>query len=177
MGIQIGAKPDSGFDNPLGMLVDCHRRIEHFLGILCLVAERAQNRSLTAEEAAAVHAALSYFETGGKRHTADEEESLFPRLLAAGSFAELAALEQDHQHAGGLHDEVEALYRAWIAAGRLPGEEHQRLLAATGRLRDLYAAHIRIEDNVVFPKAAQVLDKQAIAALGQEFRARRQASH
>ena len=31
MGIQIGAKPDSGFDDPIGMLKDCHRRIEHFL--------------------------------------------------------------------------------------------------------------------------------------------------
>ena len=41
MSVQIGAKPDSGFDDPLGMLKDCHRRIEHFLGILRLVAERA----------------------------------------------------------------------------------------------------------------------------------------
>jgi hypothetical protein len=76
--IQIGAKPDSGFDDPLGMLKDCHRRIEHFLGILCLVAERAQGRDLTEEEIAAVGAALNYFRLGGHRHTADEEESLFP---------------------------------------------------------------------------------------------------
>jgi len=34
MAIQIGAKPDSGFDDPIGMLKDCHRRIERFLGIL-----------------------------------------------------------------------------------------------------------------------------------------------
>ena len=39
MGIQISAKPDSGFDDPLGMLKDCHRRIEHFLDIFCIVAE------------------------------------------------------------------------------------------------------------------------------------------
>lgn len=39
MGIQIGAKPDSGFDDPPGMLKDGRRRIEHFLGILCVVAE------------------------------------------------------------------------------------------------------------------------------------------
>jgi hypothetical protein len=50
MAIQIGAKRDSGFDDPLGMLKDCHRRIENFLGILCVVVERAQGRSLTGEE-------------------------------------------------------------------------------------------------------------------------------
>jgi hypothetical protein len=80
MAIQIGAKPDSGFDNPIGMLKDCHRRIESFLGILGVVVDRAQSRSLTGEERDAVQAALQYFRTGGQRHTVDEEESLFPRL-------------------------------------------------------------------------------------------------
>jgi hypothetical protein len=49
MAVQIGAKPDSGFDDPIGMLKDCHRRIEHFLDILCLVAERAHARALPAK--------------------------------------------------------------------------------------------------------------------------------
>ena len=59
MAIQIGAKPDSGFDDPIGMLKDCHRRIESFLGILCVVVDRAQGRSLADEERDAVKAALS----------------------------------------------------------------------------------------------------------------------
>jgi hemerythrin-like domain-containing protein len=174
MGIQIGAKPDSGFDDPLGMLKDCHRRIEHFLGILCIVAERAWGRTLTEEESSAVTAALAYFQTGGKRHTADEEESLFPRLLATGAFAELERLEHDHVEAGELHAEVETLYRSWIA-GEIPSSEAgQRLLDATDRLRALYEAHIQIEDNTVFPRAAAVLDHPVIEAIGEEFRVRRQ---
>lgn len=99
MAIQIGAKPDSGFDNPIGMLKDCHRRIEHFLDILCLVAERGHARSLTGEERSAVQAALQYFHVGGERHTADEEESLFPRLrgeLTTGNLEEIDCLESDH---------------------------------------------------------------------------------
>ena len=32
--LQIGAAPDHDFDEPLGLLSDCHRRIEHFLDIL-----------------------------------------------------------------------------------------------------------------------------------------------
>ena len=64
MAIQIGAKPDSGFDDPLGMLKDCHRRIENFLGILCVVVERAQGRNLTGEERDTVQAALQYFRSG-----------------------------------------------------------------------------------------------------------------
>jgi iron-sulfur cluster repair protein YtfE (RIC family) len=172
--IQIGAKPDSGFDDPLGMLKDCHRRIEHFLQILCFVAERAHGRILTGEEAAAVEAALNYFRVGGRRHTEDEEQSLFPRLMAAGGFAEIDRLEQDHAEADEVHAEVEGLYLSWISSGSLGESEHRRLLSSTGRLRSLYQAHIQIEDNVVFPKAARILDKGAIGAIGQEFRVRRQ---
>ena len=46
MAIQIGGKPDSGFDDPIGMLIDCHRRIERFLHVLCVVASRARNIEL-----------------------------------------------------------------------------------------------------------------------------------
>jgi len=173
MGIQIGAKPDSGFNDPLGMLKDCHRRIEHFLGILCIVAERAQRRGLTEEESAAIESALNYFRVGGLRHTADEEESLFPRLIAAGGFAELGRLEDYHVEANRLHAEVERLYQTWIGLGSLSEDKTSRLLGATGRLRDLYQSHIQVEDNVIFPQAAQVLDRDAIEAIGQEFRTRR----
>ena len=121
MAIQIGAKPDSGFDDPIGMLKDCHRRIESFLGILCVVVGRAQGRSLTTEESDAVKAALQYFRTGGQRHTADEEESLFPRLREsdASSIAEIDRLEDDHREANDLHVSVERLYLVWIASGRI----------------------------------------------------------
>ena len=127
MAIQIGAKPDSGFDDPIGMLKDCHRRIESFLGILCVVVDRAQGRSLADEERNAVKAALEYFRTGGQRHTADEEESLFPRLRKsnAKSFEEIDRLEDEHREANDLHGSVERLYSAWIESGGLGSEEAQ----------------------------------------------------
>jgi hemerythrin-like domain-containing protein len=181
MPVQIGAPPDSGFDDPIGMLKDCHRRIEYFLQILCLVVERAQSsgqlRALTNEEATAVESALHYFRVGGKRHNEDEEESLFPRLRAEWavcSFEEIAGLEGDHRAANDLHSQVEKLYQSWIADGKLSAEDGQHLLAATRRLKNLYAEHIKIEEEIVFPLAAEVLDPKAIDAIGAEFRARRQ---
>lgn len=176
MGIQIGAKPDSGFDDPLGMLKDCHRRIERFLGILCLVVERAQGRQLTNEEKTATEAALHYFNDGGQRHTADEEESLFPRLRAASSQVDdtLNALELDHQDAGKLHGLVDELYQRWIAVDALSDKETHELLSATGRLKNLYRNHIQIEETQVFPYASEALDPLSIATLGSELEARRQ---
>lgn len=176
MAIQIGARPDSGFDDPIGMLKDCHRRIERFLHILWVVANRAAGRALTDEEAAAVQSALHYFRQGGQRHTADEEESLFPRLRAesaAGHFEELGGLESDHRQANSLHAVVETLYLAWISIGLQSPEDEERLLYAIEQLEHLYKGHIQVEEQVVFPHAAQMLDSGTIAAIGQEFRARR----
>src|ERR1035437_4282242 len=175
MAIQIGGKPDSGFDNPIGMMKDCHRRIKHFLHILCLVAERGHARSLTGEERSAVQAALQYFHVGGERHTADEEESLFPRLrgeLTTGNLEEIDCLESDHKHAADLHASVDRLYAAWISAAMLEPGDQQRLLSQTRQLKQLYAEHIQIEETIVFPRAEQVLDGKALAAMESEFIAR-----
>ncbi len=176
MAIQIGAKPDSGFTDPIGMLKDCHRRIEHFLDILFLVAGRARRRSLTEEEQSAVQAALRYFHVGGQRHSADEEQSLFPRLRAEppmDSMDVIDRLEGDHRHAEDLHQSVDWLYTAWISAGVLEVNDEERLVSQTRELKQLYAEHIHIEETIVFPHAAQVLSSEAIACMGDEFSARR----
>jgi hemerythrin-like domain-containing protein len=175
MAIQIGAKPDSGFDDPIGMLADCHRRVEDFLGILCVVVERAQNRELTNEEKSAVQSALQYFKMGGQRHTADEEESLFPRLRGSSNPAieAIAGLQSEHRRANQLHDSIEKFYLTWISSGKLAPEEQDQLLSQTGQLKDLYSAHIKVEETVVFPYAAKVLDSEVIAKIGAEFKMRR----
>jgi len=176
MAVQIGARPDSGFDDPIGMLKDCHRRIEQFLNTICTVVERAHARSLSEEEAAAIEAALYYFRVGGKRHTADEEESLFPRLRADATLAnlpELGRLEDEHYEAKELHDRVSLLFTAWIRNGRLNAENEQQLASATQRLKSLYTEHIEMEETVVFPRAGAALDGKTIAVIGEEFRARR----
>jgi hemerythrin-like domain-containing protein len=175
MAIQIGAKPDSGFDDPIGMLADCHRRVEGFLGILCIVVERAQDRELTDEEKSAVQSAIHYFRLGGQRHTADEEESLFPRLRGKPNPAidVIAELQSDHRRANRLHDSIENIYLTWISGGKLAPDEREQLLSQTGQLEELYSAHILMEETVVFPYAAKVLDSEVIAKIGAEFKMRR----
>jgi hemerythrin-like domain-containing protein len=178
MPVQIGGKLDAGFNDPIGMLTDCHRRIERFLDVLCNVAEHARERRLTQEETSAVQTSLKYFREGGVRHTADEEQSLFPRLRTAAGEQALSAvehLEKEHREADQHHANADRIYSEWIRAGSISASEHDDLLVSTRRLRELYADHIRAEEQTVFPIAAQVLDARAIAAIGEEFRARRQA--
>jgi hemerythrin-like domain-containing protein len=158
------------------MLQDCHRRIQSFVHVLGEVARRAQGRALTGEEWTAVEGAVRYFRESGPRHNRDEEESVFPRLRARGFpvlQAEMERLEGEHEEADALHEETVRLYAKWHASHGLPQDEEARLLAVTHRLQALYEEHIRIEEERVFPRAAQSLDAATLATIGQEFKARR----
>src|SRR6185436_17510081 len=102
MAIQIGAKPSPTFREPLALLSDCHRRVESFLRALILVTEQAQGGGLNSQQREALETALRYFREAAPKHTADEEESLFPRMREAGAaageaLAKIQALEADHQ--------------------------------------------------------------------------------
>jgi len=177
MPIQIGGKNHS-FSEPTGLLSDCHRRIEMFLGSLERVAG-ATERPLNSESQQALEAALRYFREAAPRHTADEEESLFPRLRQMdhpemeAAIRRLEPLEQDHRRADALHEEVDRLGRVCLERGVLLSEESRRFQQVILALIDIYKEHIRIEDEDVFPVAGKMLTAADKAAIAGEMAARR----
>ena len=174
--VQTGAKPDCAFDDPIGVLKNCHRKIKRSLHVLWVIADRAAGRELTVEETAAVRSAMDCLRVDGTWHIADEEESLFPRLRAetiSGDSEELNVLEDNRRQADPLHAMVETLYSTWMSAGALRPENQLRLQSCTESLKRLFEQHIQIEEQIVFPRAQRVLDGQTFAAMGREFRARR----
>jgi len=56
--VQPDAREDCKFDEPIGVLKDCHRRMDRFLHVLWVVADRAAGRQLTRAETESVHSAL-----------------------------------------------------------------------------------------------------------------------
>ena len=177
--IQIGAPPAHDFSNPLGVMSDCHRRIEHFLGLLIAVTERARGGTLSAEQRDAMEVGLRYFEESEPKHTADEEQSLFPRLRASRhprtpeALALVDVLAHDHQVARAHHARVGTLVHRWLADGRLPVGAARELRTHLDALAALYRRHIPIEDGELFPLARGILDATTTAALGREMAARR----
>jgi hemerythrin-like domain-containing protein len=173
MPVQIGQKRESDFSDPLGLLSDCHRRIERFLAVLVKVSEHAQGRELNAEERAAFENALEYFRNSAPKHTADEEDSLFPRLRAQTSLGYLTELESDHQAADRDHQLVDALGRRWLSEGALSAEQARELTHALARLSAMYSRHIALEDQELFPLAARLLPADQLADVGREMADRR----
>ena len=177
MPIQIGQKKESDFSDPLGLLSDCHRRIERFLGVLIKICHKRNGGTIAADERSALETALTYFRNAAPKHTADEEDSLFPRMRASGGAEAaldcLARLEGDHQTASQDHRIVDTLGTRWLEQGTLDADRARELDQALERLSGLYARHIAIEDTELFPLAGRVLNKGELAAVGEEMAIRR----
>jgi hemerythrin-like domain-containing protein len=182
MPVQIGAKPEANFNEPFGLLRDCHRRVEMFLNALVRVADQAQGHSLTSEQAQALERALRYFREAAPKHTADEEESLFPRLRqhndvdSVALIARAESLERDHRSASLHHDTADHLGRIWLEKNKLEATQFRSFQAAVTALAEMYKQHIAVEDNEVFPVAEKLLNRQEKLEIGREMEQRRRAS-
>lgn len=203
MGIVIGAKPESSFADPLGLLSDCHRRIEKFLQTLIRVVTQVQesieiadrerkeenegggvhvpveSSSLSADQRSALETALRYFREAAPRHTRDEEDSLFPKMRESDSddakraLAAIATLEADHTAADIGHAEIERLGSKWLADGAITRRDLENMREILANLQSLYQHHLEVEDKQVFPLAAQCLDPATVQRIGREMADRR----
>jgi hemerythrin-like domain-containing protein len=180
MPVQIGAQTHD-FSEPTGLLSDCHRRIEMFLGSLQRVSELI-DRPLADGARAALQSALRYFQEAAPKHIADEEESLFPRLRQMNdpemerAVSTLDALEDDHRRADSLHAEVDALGGQCLEKGYLSPGEADRFRHAISGLDSIYRDHIRVEDELVFPAAKRTLSGPEKSAIAHEMASRRKGS-
>ncbi len=160
------------FDDPLGMLTACHGRIERQLATLGRLQRHLPQHGCDADARAAARAILRYFDLAAPNHHADEEQSVFPRLLAASPSARalLDALECDHA----------ALAEGWVRlrpllASIAAGQRANLSPKDVAGVRRAYDAHIAREESELIPLAAATFDAQTLAAIGREMAARRNA--
>lgn len=181
MPVQIGAPIESDFTDPVGMLKDCHRRIERFLGVLRAVGEQARGGPLNEEQRQGLETALRYFREGAPRHVEDEEASLFPRLRqmrnaeVSAAMATVERLEADHASARAWHEELDELGRRWLRGNALDAGSIRRFRRLAQRLSELYAEHIHVEDDELFPLAESGLAAADLKSVGREMAERRGA--
>jgi len=170
MPVQIGANAHH-FTDPTGLLSDCHRRIEMFLRSLQAVAE-VIDQPPTEHVRRALESALRYFSQAAPKHTADEEESLFPRLRqmrnpeVVAAFSHLEKLEEEHRFAARLHETVERIATQYLSNGNLADGEIADFRRSVASLGTIFNQHISIEDELIFPMASRMLspgEKQKVA--------------
>lgn len=162
-------------DQPFQLLDDCHGGIRTRCQLIERIAGQLKARAPDMALREAAHAAMRFFDTTVEAHHRDEEEDLFPALLASVPEAErdatralIARLRADHVR----------LDTQWRALRR-----HLVLLVAVGNrgltpvqaaeFRRAYERHVAVEENEVLPLARRVLGPESVATLGTHMAKRR----
>ena len=171
--VKLGAPKLADFKDPIGVLTSCHRRIEHFVGILENLVASDVPIPLDAERRKALESSLNYFRNSAPKHVADEDESLFPRLKKAGVSARLKLLATQHEEITQLHTDLESLGLQWLSLPRLSPVTWEKLKDTVDGMSSIYSEHIQIEEHEIFPKAAEFLSPEELATVGDEMSARR----
>lgn len=159
---------------PLEMLSACHGRVEMQCETLQRLCEHLQRHGADRAAIEAAEAVLRYFRLAAPHHHADEEEDLFPALLALPGQADgplaalIGSLVQEHRMLEGLWQRLEAeLVQVEAGDGTaLSSRTVDAFVAA-------YAGHIEREESELLPAAARLLGGATLDGIGQAMRARR----
>ena len=162
--------PAPSFDDPLGMLSACHTRIERQLSTLERLARHLPEHGADAQARNAARGILRYFDTAEPNHHADEEASVFPRLLAHSASVRELVMDLQSQHEG-LHARWRTLRP--LLAGIASGQRANLPPRLVNEVQEAYARHIALEDETLLPLCSDLLGEDDLAAIGREMAARR----
>lgn len=148
--------------DPFEQLERNHRRLEERLAELGRAAADASGPNRK-EALAAMEDVLAFFDRSVRRHEADEEASLFPRLKEHAELAQtISELAREHQQQAALYAALDEGYQDPATAVEL-----------AARLDAAYRAHILTEERVLFPAARKLLDPETLSTIASEMQARR----
>jgi hemerythrin-like domain-containing protein len=173
--LNLHRSPAAGFEEPFGMLLACHERVQRMLALLLRLGEHLATHGADEEARQAARDVMRYFDQAGPAHHEDEERHLFPLLLAqgdAGIDGVVHRLQRDHEAMGVQWQAVRADL-AEIEAGDGPMAPAAALLPRWQAYADLYAGHIEAEEGQAYPAARPLLPAPALRMMGQEMARRR----
>ncbi|MDO8813091.1 MAG: hemerythrin domain-containing protein [Gallionella sp.] len=163
-----------GFDHPLEMLHACHGKIKRQLETLQKLAAHLPAHGCDKQAQQAAQGILRYFDTSGQFHHQDEEENLFPTLLAMNT----PELTQIKILVDRLLGEHAIMFVAWgdvraVLVKLAEGVNTPLPEALVEQLTGTYTRHIHFEETELLPLSARLLSPQQIMELGKCMAGRR----
>lgn len=164
------------FDHPLEMLHACHGKIQQQLDTLQKLAAHLPVHGCDQQVQQAAQSILRYFDTAGQFHHQDEEENLFPALLAL-STPEKARVNALVERLLAQHT---VMFAAWndvrtVLVKLAEGINTPLPEALVDKLVGSYTPHIDLEETELLPLSARLLSPQQIMEMGKSMAERRGA--
>lgn len=172
-------------DDPMALLLACHDKVRRFTDLALRLQAHVAAHGHDAQAREAATSILRYFELAAPLHHADEDEDLYPALLAldeaqvgADVRASIQALSDEHAALGTLWQALAPWLRG-VSAGRADGTDGTNDADAAppaappvATFAARYQAHAEAEEREVYPHAAK-LSPEALARIAAAMVARR----
>ncbi|MDP1997913.1 MAG: hemerythrin domain-containing protein [Gallionella sp.] len=164
------------FDHPLELLHACHGKIQQQLDTLQKLASHLSAHGCDQQVRQAAQGILRYFDTAGQFHHQDEEENLFPTLLALNT-PEKARVEALVERLLAQHT---VMFAAWsdvraVLVKLAEGVNTPLPEALVEKLIGSYTPHIELEETELLSLSARLLSPQQIMDMGKCMAQRRGA--
>jgi hypothetical protein len=165
-----------GFDRPLELIKQVHRRIEHRCALMGRLVEHLAERGCDADARATAAHIVRFFDDDVARHHEDEELEFYDSVVAAAP-----ARDRDRVAAlvAQLRSEHTVLQRLWAEALRpqLVAVQQGRAAWLGGpdveRCHALYIEHTDRENNELIPVAEACFTPEKLEGLGRSMARRR----
>ena len=167
--------PTAGTEAPLEMLAACHIRIESRCSTLQKLVDHLKQHGNDEQARSAASGILRYFDTAAVQHHEDEEQDLFPALIESMAGSDAVCIRGITDGLAADHQKLEALWQRLRATliSVAAGDEASLSSDAVDAFVDLYARHLRYEEDHVFPMAARLLGDKELDLIGRAMRKRR----
>lgn len=167
--------PTASTEAPLEMLAACHIRVEKQCATLLRLQTHLEKNGTDAQARKAATAIMRYFDTAALDHHADEEQDLFPALLESMAGSDAVCLRTMTQALTAEHRLLEKHWRKLrLTLAKVANGDAALLHPSTVQaFTELYAQHIRCEEDELIPMAARLLGEAELNAIGKAMRERR----
>jgi len=170
----------SRIEDPVQHILTCHEQIERRLVTLQNAAMMVgfSEGPMLQDAAAALAYEVEVLEAIDKLHTADEEESLFPRLRAnlkddtSALEPLMLSLELQHENEQAAFTKLKAVVKSIAAAGAQPTDEASMCEDLVSELANVCRPHMALENDSLLPLARKALTPADQTAIVGEMRKR-----
>ncbi len=170
VGILPGQEPAPDFCNPLGLLKACHQRILGFCDLLEKMLAHIDEHGIDAEVKQSAQKLHRYFSTAAVLHHLDEEQDLFPLLIASSlkQATIIHRLKQEHSAINEVWKKLSPLLARPTTIDETP--EFRQWVA---EFCSAYRQHIKTEEEDFLSIAQHMLSSEQLQQIGKNMKERR----
>jgi len=166
--------PNRPPEDALELLTACHVRIRHFAAAAVKLAHA--QAAAPEEIRQSANGIYRYLSVSLPLHEADEEDTLRPRLDAVADDRVRHALIAMHDQHQAIDELIERLLPLLLLLERNPPAIHDagaEICSITHALQEILDAHLKLEEETIFPAIRTLLPENERAAMLAEMQRRR----